>query len=153
MKLPSKKLILCLSLPLLIGILSALFTRSGMNTFFLIRKPFFAPPGWLFPIVWALLYLLMGLASYLISVSPGNSDNAIAVYAAQLFFNFFWSILFFVFRQFLLSFFWLLLLWVLIFRTIKLFSRLSKTAALLLIPYLLWVSFAGLLNFSIYLLN
>jgi len=98
----------------------------------------------------------MGIASYLIFSANANREdinNALTVYALQLAVNFFWSIFFFNLRWYLFSFFWLILLWVLILDTIILFFRISKPAAYLLIPYLIWVTFAGYLNLGIFLLN
>ncbi|MCM1497812.1 MAG: tryptophan-rich sensory protein [Clostridium sp.] len=153
MKIQWKNLITCLAIPLAIGGLSALLTRNSMETFDLINKPGFSPPGWLFPVVWTVLYILMGIASYLVLISERSNDNALAVYGLQLVFNFFWSIIFFNLRLYLFAFIWLVLLWLLIFKTVLLFYQISKPAGYLLIPYLLWVTFAGYLNFSIYLLN
>lgn len=121
-----------------------------------LNKPPLSPPGFLFPIVWTILYTLMGIASYLIFSANANREdinNALTVYALQLAVNFFWSIFFFNLRWYLFSFFWLILLWVLILDTIILFFRISKPAAYLLIPYLIWVTFAGYLNLGIFLLN
>ena len=98
----------------------------------------------------------MGIASYLVSTAkaPGTAkDSALAVYAISLVFNFFWSIIFFKMEMYLFAFFWLVALWLLILWTAVLFGRINKTAGLLMVPYLLWVTFAGYLNFGIYLLN
>ena len=119
----------------------------------LLNKPPASPPGWLFPIVWTILYVLMGLASYLVLISAKPNKTALAAYAIQLIFNFFWSIIFFRLQLCFLAFIWLVLLWFLILKTFTLFSEISKSAGYLLIPYLLWVTFAGYLNFTICLLN
>jgi len=156
MKIEWKRLIVCLLLPLGVGAFSALLTRGGMQTFEALQKPPLSPPGWLFPVVWTVLYLLMGLASYLMSTSdasPGEKFAAWVVYAAQLFFNFFWSIWFFGLRLYTFSFVWLLALWALILLNLILFYRIRKAAGYLLIPYLAWVSFAGYLNLAIAILN
>ena len=153
MKKQYKYLIACLAIPLAIGGLSALFTQSSMETFDAIIKPAFAPPAWLFPVAWTILYILMGIASYLILISGKPYTMAMTVYIIQLIFNFFWPIIFFNTGQYLLAFIWLVLLWLLIFLTTILFYCLSKPAGYLMLPYLLWVTFAGCLNFSIYLLN
>ncbi len=156
MKINWKKLIICILIPLAVGGLSALLTRNSMDIFERINKPPLSPPGWLFPIVWAILYTLMGIASYLVLQSnalPEAKKTALTVYGIQLAVNFFWSIFFFNMQAYLFSFIWLLLLWALIIATIVLFSRASRAAAWLLVPYLLWVTFAGYLNFAIYLLN
>ena len=151
-----KKLLPCLALPLAVGGLSAFLVRGGMEDYRALALPPLSPPGWLFPTVWTVLFLLMGTASYLASVSGGPKrpvQRALRLYAMQLAVNFLWPILFFGLGRYLLSFFWLLLLWLLIIRTVFLFFRLSRPAGLLLLPYLLWVTFAGYLNLGVYLLN
>ena len=155
MKINWKKLITAVIIPLLVGGLSALLSMGGMREFENITKPPLSPPGWLFPVVWTILYILMGIASYIISESElaFRKTTALWVYLVQLFFNFFWSIIFFGFGWYLFAFIWLLILWLLILLTTVLFYRISKPAGLLMIPYLLWVTFAGYLNFAIFLLN
>lgn len=156
MQLNYKKLILCIAIPLLVGGLASLITGGGMDSFNELQKPPLSPPGILFPIVWTVLYTLMGISSYLVSSADYDKEeinNALFVYGLQLAVNFLWPIFFFSLEWYLFSFFWLLLLWFFIIRTIMLFLPISKTAAYLLIPYLLWVTFAGYLNLGIYILN
>ncbi len=153
MKIQWKKLFLCIALPLAVGGLSALLTRQSMEVFQSLNKPALSPPSWLFPVVWTLLYILMGIASYLVLTSGKPNRAALTVYAIQLVFNFFWSIIFFNFEAYLFSFVWLVILWVLILITMILFFRISESAGYLLLPYLLWVTFAGYLNLYIYILN
>ena len=151
-----KQLILCLAVPIGIGGLSALLTRDSMEAFEALRQPPLSPPGWIFPVVWGLLYLMMGVASYLVLVSQSpipDIRRALWFYAAQLVVNFFWSIIFFNLGRYLLAFVWLVLLWVLILITTALFRRISRPAGRLMLPYLLWVTFAGYLNLAIYFLN
>lgn len=148
-----KKLVFCIVLPLTIGGLAGFLTRDGMEAFKSLNKPVLSPPGWLFPVVWTILYILMGIASYLVLVSEKPNRSALVVYGIQLVFNFFWSIIFFNLEAYLFSFIWLVILWLLILATMILFFRISDPAGYLLIPYLLWVTFAGYLNFYIYLLN
>ena len=151
-----KPLLINLFIPLAVGGISALLTMESMETFERINQPPFSPPGWLFPVVWTILYILMGVSAYLIATGSADNKpkrNAFIVYGIQLFFNFFWSIIFFNMENYLFAFIWLVALWVLIIANIFLFYRISKPAGLLLIPYLLWVTFAGYLNFAIYLLN
>ena len=148
-----KNLVVCLLLPLAVGGLAAFLTRNSMDLFAMVKKPPLSPPGWLFPVVWTILYLLMGFASYLVLVAEKPGRTAWKFYLAQLAFNFVWPILFFHLQMYLLSFVWLLLLWILILVTILWFTRSSKLAGYLLIPYLLWVTFAGYLNVGIYILN
>lgn len=156
MKIRWKPLIICLVIPLAVGGLSAFLTRDGMEAFQKLNQPPLSPPGWLFPVVWTILFLLMGIASYLVFTSKESRDavnTALLVYGIQLVVNFFWSIFFFNLGAYLFSFFWLILLWVLILAVLLLFRRISRAAGYLMLPYLLWVSFAGYLNLAIYLIN
>ncbi len=155
MKIKWKRLILSLAIPLLVGGVSGFLTMGSMETFENLNKPPLSPPGWVFPVVWTILFLLMGLASYFVSLSPKDTEKkkALFVYALQLAVNFFWSIIFFNMERYLLSFIWLLLLWVLIIVTFFDFRKISRLAGYLLIPYFLWVTFAAYLNLFIYLLN
>lgn len=154
-KIDWKKLTLCIVIPLVVGALSAFFS-GGMADFMAVKKPPLSPPGWLFPVVWTILYVLMGVASYLV-LESGESDlvigNALAVYGVQLIFNFFWSIIFFRYECYLCAFIWLLLLEIFIILTTLLFGKIDKRAAYLMIPYILWVAFAGYLNLGIAMLN
>ena len=153
MKIQWKKLILCLVLPLAVGGLSAFLTQDSMKMFETIQKPPLSPPGWLFPIVWTILYLFMGIASYLVLTSSKPNQTALTLYGIQLVFNFIWPLIFFNRQQYLFAFIWLVLLWILILATIIQFDSISKPAKYFMLPYLLWVTFAGYLNFAIYLLN
>ena len=156
MKLNWKQLLSSIAIPLLVGTLAALFTRDAMMEFELLEKPALSPPGWLFPVVWTILYTLMGISAYLIKSSDANEQekaDALSIYFYQLVVNFLWSIFFFNFEWYLFSFIWIVLLWILVLQMIKRFYSISKTAAYLNIPYLLWVSFAAYLNFAIWFLN
>ena len=155
MKINWKKLLICLVIPLAVGGLGALLA-GGMHDYGAMAKPPLSPPGWIFPVVWSILYLLMGYASYRVLESGAPKEEvrkALALYGLQLAANFIWPLLFFGAGWFLVSFFWLILLWVLIFLTIRAFGKLDETAGNLLIPYILWVTFAAYLNFGIYLFN
>ena len=156
MKTKRKNLIICVAIPLAAGGLSALLSRGGMEAFAALNKPALSPPGWLFPVVWTLLYVLMGLASYFVFASGSGSaekEQALTVYGYQLIFNFFWSLWFFNLSFYLFAFIWLVILWLLILVTTVRFYRIEPKAGYLLLPYLVWVTFAGYLNFAIYLLN
>ncbi|MBQ7775247.1 MAG: tryptophan-rich sensory protein [Lachnospiraceae bacterium] len=156
MKIDKKLLAKCIALPLLVGGVAALLTSGNMKLFEMVEKPPLSPPGWLFPVAWTILYTLMGVASYLMLTGEATKvekSKALSIYIYQLVVNFLWPTFFFNFQWFFFSFLWLVLLWVLIVVTIIRFYRISKPAGWLLIPYLVWVTFAGYLNFGIWLLN
>ena len=151
-----KLLIKSIALPLLVGAVAGLLTRSAMQDFDALIKPPLSPPGWLFPVVWTILYTLMGISAYLIKTSDADAEaksDALMIYNYQLIVNFLWSIFFFNFEWRLFSFVWILLLWVLIILMIRQFDKISQTAAYINLPYLLWVTFAAYLNFGIWWLN
>lgn len=156
MKIKWKTLFICIAIPLFIGGLSGFISRDSMAKFQVLKQPPLSPPGWIFPVIWTILFILMGIASYVVLTSNApqeDIDKAITLYKWQLLFNFFWSIWFFNFQFYFFSFLWLVILWLLILAVIILFSRISKTAAYFMLPYLLWVGFAGYLNLGIALLN
>jgi len=150
-----KPYIISILLSLGVGVLSALLTRNNMNIYEKITRPPLSPPSSLFPIVWTILFILMGIGSAIIyeKRDEANVQPALNTYILQLIFNFLWSIIFFNLQNYLFAFLWLILLWLLIIRMIRLFYAVSPTAALIQIPYLLWVTFAGYLNLMIYILN
>lgn len=156
MKFDWKKLLLCLAIPLGIGGLAALLTGGGMQDYAQMRQPPFSPPGWLFPVVWTILYLLMGYASYRVVTADQDRvkiRRALYLYGAQLAVNFLWPLVFFGLKWYLAAFFVLLVLWILIFLCIYAFSDVDERAGDLLLPYILWVTFAAYLNVGVYLLN
>lgn len=155
LKIDFKKLIINIAIPLGVGALSALISMGSMESFASLNKPPLSPPGWLFPVVWSILYILMGISSYLITESgkPARSKTALTVYGVQLFFNFMWSIIFFNFEAYLFAFIWLVALLALVIANAYLFYQIDRRAGLLFIPYILWIIFAGYLNFGIFLLN
>jgi translocator protein len=151
------KLILSILLPLLVGFTSSFFTRDGVNGWYkLANKPSFNPPNWIFAPVWTTLYVLMGIAFYLIWKSTNNiaaKQTAITLFIVQLILNFFWSIIFFKYQQTGWALVEIIAMWVAILLTILWFGKISSTAAWLLVPYICWVSFATVLNYSIWRLN
>lgn len=156
MKIDWKKLLISLGIPLAVGGLAALISGGGMQDYGSLDQPPLAPPGWVFPVVWTLLYLLMGYASYRVYTSgaePQQVRQALILYGAQLFVNFLWPLVFFGLQWRLAAFFVLIVLWVLIFLTMRAFSKIDERAGDLLLPYILWVTFAGYLNLGAYLLN
>lgn len=139
-----------------IGFLSGFLSMSVSNTYENFNKPFFSPPGWVFPIVWTILFFIMAVAAYriwMVGKSGINVKKALVLYGVQLFLNFFWSIVFFRFRLYAIAFLELLLLLVFILLTTFKFYRIDKTSSYLMIPYIAWVSFAGILNYTIWMLN
>lgn len=141
-------------LALAVGGLSAIAVAKGLPAYESLIKPALTPPSVLFPIVWSVLYALMGISAARIWQSADSGRGfALTVYAAQLLVNGVWSLLFFGCGAYLLSFIWLILLWLLVLAMILLFARIDRLAALLQIPYLLWISFAGYLNFAVWYLN
>lgn len=147
-------LIISIGGSLAVGGLSAWLTRDSYGIYSMLERPALSPPAVLFPVVWTVLYVLMAVSVYLIYKSDcRNKDSLTELYIIQLAVNFVWSLIFFNWQMFFAAFVWLVLLWMLILLMIVLFFRCSKTAAYLLIPYLIWVSFAGYLNFSAYYLN
>lgn len=142
-------------LTLAVGGLSGFLTSMGMDSFDALTKPPLTPPSFLFPIVWTVLFILMGVgAARVFLTEPTAARNrALIVYVVQLAVNFLWSIIFFNLQAYGFAFFWLILLWVLILTMIYLFCKVDKPAALLQIPYAIWVTFAGYLNLMIWLLN
>jgi len=152
-KINFKKLVISLLIPVSVGTISGLISMPFMDYGKIIQPPL-APPGWLFPIVWTILYILMGICFYLmLEAKPYNKEGAYIVYFLQLLVNGLWSIFFFVFKWRLFSIFWLLLLIIFVVVMIERFYKANKWAGLLQIPYLIWCCFAIYLNIGIYLLN
>ncbi|CAN5799044.1 TspO/MBR family protein [soil metagenome] len=154
---PVLKLIISIAVPLAVGAVAGFFTTSAVEGWFTsIIKPSFNPPNWLFAPVWTILYMLMGVAFYLVWKQAGNpvlKRNAIILYSIQLALNFLWSFIFFYAHQPGWALVDIVLLWLFIVLTIIQFGRLSTTAAWLLAPYICWVSFAAILNLAIWELN
>ncbi|MCH5188206.1 MAG: tryptophan-rich sensory protein [Oscillospiraceae bacterium] len=152
-----KPYVASVALALSVGGASALLSKRGIYLFQNIEKPLLTPPGIVFPIVWTLLYTLMGISAAIIFEKRAEQREKVTaslrIYALQLAVNFLWSLIFFNARAFLAAFTWLLLLWILILVMLNRFGKISPMAARLQIPYLLWVSFAGYLTLAIYLLN
>ena len=155
MKTNWKKLLLCLVIPLAVGGLAALLS-GGMDNYKVMNQPPLSPPGWVFPIVWSILYLVMGYASYRVLMSDAEKTDikrALTFYGIQLALNFLWPLIFFGLEWYWAAFVLLILLWIFIYLTMRMFGTIDDTAENLLIPYLLWVTFAGYLNLGVALLN
>ena len=142
-------------LPLFVGFLSSLISGTGIGLYEEIKQPLFSPPGYLFGIVWTILYLLIGIAYYLVKENSSgyNTSTLDFWYYLQLVINFFWPIFFFKAEAFTFSFMWLLFLIYAVYITWRKFKGINKTASNLLIPYLIWLIFAAYLNLGVVVLN
>ncbi len=152
------KLIISIAIPLAVGGIAGYFTADAVNTvwFTTLKKPFFNPPNWLFAPVWTILYIMMGIAFYLIWKSHAKLEKRYTGYIyywIQLALNFLWTFIFFVKQKPGLALVDISILFIMIASTIISFRKISHTAALLLAPYLCWVAFATALNFEIWRLN
>ncbi len=151
------KLIISILIPLITGSVAGFFTTKGVDGWYAAAiKPSFNPPNWIFAPVWTALYILMGIALYLIWKSDAEKkikQTALILFAVQLLLNFFWSFIFFSLQQTGWAFVEIVVMWLSILFTILWFGKISSTAAWLLVPYISWVSFASLLNFYIWKLN
>lgn len=149
----TKKLTASIAIGLGTGLLSVLLTLGNFKAYSALLQPPM-PPEWLFSIVGGILYILMGVSAYLVyECDTEEKYIGLAVYVLQLIFNFLWLIIFFNIRNLLFAFVWLVFLWVLVLAMTISFYKVNKTAGLLQIPYLLWVTFAGYLNIALYILN
>jgi len=143
---------------LAIGYLSSIVTKSSVDTWYpTIIKPSFNPPNWVFPIAWTTLFVFMGIAGGLvwdkIKIKPDEVKKALVFFAIQLALNALWSLLFFGLRNPMLAMIEIILLWLMIYETFVKFNKIDKISGYLFVPYLLWVSFAAVLNVSIWWLN
>ena len=152
-----KPYVISIALALGVGILAALMTRESMDIYQTIVTPPLSPPSILFPIVWTILYVLMGVSAAMIYKKRELQEDAVkkslTTYLLSLIANFVWCLIFFNVRAYLVAFIWLLLLLYLIIDTIVQYKKIDPLAAYLQIPYALWVTFAGYLNVAIWLLN
>ena len=143
-------------LPLLVGGISAALSAKGMAGYGEMAKPPLSPPAWLFPVAWTILYLMMGLASYLVVTADADSGLktiALIFYVIQLGMNFMWSIVFFNWKMYLAAFIWLIIMWGIVIFCAFRFYGISKLAGYMMIPYILWLTFAAYLNIGAYVLS
>ena len=153
------KYLICIALiisPILIGIASSILTMDMMKEYGSLNKPFLAPPTIVFPIAWTILYLLMGIAAAMIYSREEYSEYrsvGLTLHMTQLILNFFWSIIFFNMKKYVFAFIWLVILWLIVFSMINNYKKISKTAFLLNVPYIVWLTFAGYLNLAVAILN
>lgn len=139
----------------LVGLVAGLFTQMGMDAYKSVEKSALTPPDIVFPIVWTILYSLIGISVARIWMSQPTKErnHGLIIWGAQLFFNFFWSLIFFNLQAYGFAFIWILVLWALIIAMIYIFNKTDRLAAILQIPYLIWVTFAAYLNFMVWMLN
>jgi tryptophan-rich sensory protein len=139
-----------------IGALSGFLSREGAGTFSeTVIQPPLSPPAWLFPVVWSILYVLMGISAARISLAPDSPQKkqGLNLFIIQLVLNFFWSLIFFNLQAYGLAFLWLVALWIAVFLMILSFRKADPVAALLQIPYLIWLTFAAYLSAGVWYLN
>ena len=143
------------ALALLVGGLSSMITQGQMEAFSALRQPPLSPPGWVFPVAWTILYLLMGIGMAIVwrKSNGGSRRRAVIIWGVQLAANFLWPLLFFLWQLRLLSLVWLVALLILVANMTSEFEKTSVTAARMQIPYLLWLLFAAYLNLGVWILN
>lgn len=150
----NKKLILNIVLTIIIGVLPSVFIFKNMNDYSSLNKPPLSPPGFIFPIAWTILYILMGISYTKVTNKKSlYTEEAKLIYGIQLVVNALWTPIFFGLKQYFLAFAWILMLIVLVVFMIIIFNKIDKKAAYLQIPYLLWLIFASYLNFGVFMLN
>lgn len=149
-----KALLISLLISLGVGALSGTLTRNSVKVYSQLNLPPLSPPSWVFPVVWTILFLLMGISSYIIYISKSPTTKyALAIYFLQLAVNFIWPFIFFSAQAYLFAFIWLIFLWLLVVLMINMFYKISPVAAILQIPYLIWLTFAAYLNLMVVILN
>ena len=149
-------LIAAVLIPVAVGAFSSFLTGNDMKIYENMNRPFLAPPGWVFPIAWTILYIMMGIASYLVYVSDADEKakrSALTLYAAQLIMNFFWSTLFFTYSRLLIAFIWIMIMWVLVLICMIRFLRINTYAGMIMGVLLLWTTFAAYLNLACYIMS
>lgn len=150
------KFLVSLAIPFIVMIIGSIFTSRGLIDWYVaLNKPSFTPPSWVFPLTWTIIYTLMGIAFFLVWQNKTELlfRPALLAYGIQLILNLLWSFFFFTLKSPTLAFIDIVLLWIAIIATIIIFYKISTIATYLLVPYLLWISFASVLNFSIIILN
>lgn len=139
-----------------VGVLAGILSAGGTQIYnAVIDKPAFTPPAWVFPVVWTILYALMGVSAARVTLAPQSKERSwgLNFFVAQLIVNFFWPLLFFNAQAFGFALLWLILLWVLVLVMILTFRKVDPIAAWLQIPYLIWLTFAAVLNAAVWLMN
>jgi len=151
------KLITALGVTLITGFIGTFFTAEPVTTWYTkLNKPYWTPPDWAFGPIWTIIYILIGIAAYLIwknGLERKDVKIALLVFALQLILNLLWSVLFFGFKSIYGGLIEIIILWITILINLILFYRISKFAGILFLPYLVWVTIASYLNYFIYILN
>lgn len=150
------RLVISLIIPLAVGIMSATLSGKGMQDYASMVKPPLSPPAWVFSVAWTILYLMMGFAAYLVCTTEGDLHHktmAMIFYWVQLLMNFMWSIVFFNWKLYLVAFIWLMVMWMLVILCAYWAFKVNRKTALLLAPYILWLTFAAYLNMGTFILN
>lgn len=150
------RLVVICGVLLAVGYGGSFFVRGSFDWYQTLKKPVFTPPSWVFGPVWTVLYLLMGIAFFIVlrkGLSSAAGKTATACFIFQLVFNVLWTPIFFGLKQPLIAFGDIVILWLAVLATVGSFYRVSKAAAILLVPYFLWISFAAVLNAAICILN
>lgn len=151
-----KKLIISILIPLIVGLLGSIFTSSSVDSWYIsLNKPSFNPPSYLFAPVWTVLFVLIGISFYFVWSKDFGSNKilTLGIYSLDLILNLLWSVLFFGLKNPFLAFIEIIILWFTILINIIVFSKVTKISGIMLIPYLLWVSFASVLNYAVFILN
>lgn len=149
-------LIIYVAIPLCVGALSSFLTRNAYSDYANLNRPIFSPPGSVFPVVWTILYILMGLGAYIVYYTETEDMSRIiglALYYVQLIMNFVWSIAFFGQKLYLFAFIWLIVMWLVIIAMLGHFKKVSTLAFVLNVPLVVWCTFAAYLNLGTYILN
>lgn len=153
-KIDIKKLLFYIITNILIGLIPSIFVFKIMNVYNSLNRPPFSPPSVFFPITWTILYILMGISIYIVMKSKRKlKKNARLIYYIQLITNSLWTPIFFGFKEYFFAFLWILMLIVFVITMIVTFYKISKKAAYIQIPYLLWLLFVSYLNFGVFVLN
>lgn len=149
-----KKLFKYIILTILVGTIPSIFTFKSMSMYSTLNKPPLSPPGFIFPITWTILYILMGISFYKVMDSKSKyKEEAKLIYYIQLITNALWTPIFFGFKQYFLAFAWLLMILVFVIFMVTIFYKINKKSAYLQIPYIIWLLFAAYLNFGVFVLN
>lgn len=154
MQIKWKPLACSIAIPLALGLLVGFLTKDSMGIYEQLNKPAMALPGYIYQAIWLILFVLLGIASYIIYVSGSSEkEKALQLYGINLLLIFVWPILFFLFQSYYVAFAIEIILWGVAFTMVSMFTQISRLAGWILLPYFIWVTYAAYLNFQILLLN